>query len=72
MSATQLLNFLDSDLQTPQGSQQVAGGLTLNNPVTSTILPQLALSLDNSELADKIIDQWNIDQGESASINVGY
>ena len=37
-SATRLLNFLDSDLQTPDGSQEVSGRLTLDNTVTPTTL----------------------------------
>jgi len=37
-SATQLLTFLNSDLQTPDGSQQVAVGPTLENTVTPTTL----------------------------------
>jgi len=48
-SATRLLTFLDSDLQTPDGSQQVAVGLTLENTVTPTTLRHLALSLDELE-----------------------
>jgi len=38
VSATRLLNFLDSDLKTPNGSLEVAGGLTLDNTVTPTTL----------------------------------
>ena len=37
-TATQLLSFLDSDPQTPEGSQKVAVGLTLDNTVTPTTL----------------------------------
>ena len=36
--ATRLLNFLDSDLQTPNCSQELGGGLTLDNTVTPTTL----------------------------------
>ena len=53
VSATRLLNFLDSDLQTPNRSQEVTGGLTLDNTVTSTTLRQLALSLDDIEPAQE-------------------
>ena len=70
-SATRLLNFLDSDLQTPDGSQQVAGELTLDNTVTPTTLRQLALSLDDLEPAEETTDPWDMEQGESGSINDG-
>jgi len=52
VSATRLLNFLDSDLQTPNCSQELGGGLTLANTVTPTTLRQLALSLDDLEPAE--------------------
>ena len=71
MSATRLLNFLDSDLQTRNGSQEVAGGLTLDNTVTPTTLRQLALSLDDLEPAEATTDPWDMEQGESASIDAG-
>jgi len=44
-TATRLLSFLNSDPQTPDGSQEVAVGLTLDNTVTPTTLRQLALSI---------------------------
>jgi len=69
VSATRLLNFLDSDLQTPDGSQEVAGGLTLDNPATPTTLRQLALCLDNPEPAEETTGPWDMEQGESASID---
>ena len=71
MSATQLLNFLDSNLQTPNGLQEVAGGLTLNNTVTPTTLRQLTRSLDDLEPAEETTDPWDMEQGESASIDAG-
>jgi len=71
VSVTQLLNFLDSHLQTPNGSQEVAGGLTLDNTVTPTTLPQLALSLDDLEPAEETTDPWDMEHGESASIDAG-
>jgi len=71
MSATRLLNFLNSDLQTPNGSQEVAGGLTLDNTVTPTTLGQLTLSLDNLKPAEETTDRWDMEQGESASIDAG-
>jgi len=37
VSATRVLTLLDSDLQTPDGSQQVAVGLPLENTVTPTV-----------------------------------
>ena len=70
-SAIRLLNFLDSDLHTPDGSQQVAGGLTLDNTMTPTTLRQLALSLDDLETAEETTDLWDMEQGESGSINTG-
>ena len=66
-----LLNFLDSDLQTPNGSQEVAGGLTLDNTVTPTTLRQLALRLDDLEPAEETTDLWDMEQGESACIDAG-
>ena len=48
-TATRLLSFLDSDPQTPDGSQEVAVGLTLDNTVTPTTLRQLALSIGDLE-----------------------
>jgi len=60
VSATQLLNFLDSDLQTENGSQQVAGGLTLVNTVTPTKLRQLALLLHDLEPAEETNDPWDM------------
>ena len=71
MSATRLLNFLYSDLQTPNGSQEVAGGLTLENTVTPTTLRLLALSLDDLEPAEETTDPWDREQGASASIEAG-
>ena len=71
MSATRLRNFLDSDLQTLNGSQEVAVGLTLDNTVTPPTLRQLALSLDDLEPAEETTDLWDMGQGESASIDAG-
>ena len=53
------------------GSQEVAGGLTLDNTVTPTRLRQLALSLDDLEPAEETTDPWDMEQGESASIDAG-
>jgi len=47
--ATRLHSFLDSDPQTPDGSQEGAVGLTLDNTVTPTTLRQLALSIGDLE-----------------------
>jgi len=71
VSATRLLNFLHSEPQTPNRSQEVAGGLTLDNTVTPTTLRQLALSLDDLEPAEETTDLWDMEQGESASIDAG-
>jgi len=71
VSATRLLTFIDSDLQTPNGPQEVAGGLTLDNTVTPTILRQLVLRLDDLETAEETTDPWDMEQGESASIDAG-
>ena len=69
--ATRLLTFLDSDLQTPDGSQEVAMGLTLENTVTPTTLRHLALSLDDLELpeeaaADSELSDMEQEQGVSS------
>jgi len=56
VSTTWLLHFLDSDLETPDGSQEVVEGLTLDNTVTLTILGQLVLSLDDQEPAEETND----------------
>jgi len=48
-TATRLLSSLDSDPQTPDSSQEVAVGLTLDNTVTPTTLRQLALSIGDLE-----------------------
>jgi len=48
-TATLLLSFLDCDPPTPDGSQEVAVGLTLDNTVTPTTLRQLALSIGDLE-----------------------
>ena len=71
MSATRLLNFLNLDLRTPNGTQEVAGRLTLDNTVTPTTLRQLVLSLDDLEPAEETTDPWDMEQGESASIDAG-
>ena len=47
--ATRLHIFLDSDPQTPDGSQEVAVGLTLDNTVSPTTLSQLALSIGDQQ-----------------------
>jgi len=69
-SATQLLTFLDSDVQTPDGSQQVAVGLTLENTVTPTTLRHLALSLDDLEPPEEAAadsELWDIEQEQGVS-----
>ena len=71
MWASRLLNFLDSDVQSPDGSQEVAGGLTLNNTVTPTTLRQLALTLDDLEQAEETTNPWDMQERESASIDAG-
>ena len=70
-TATRLPSFLDSDLQRPDSSGEVAVGLTLDNTVTPTTLRQLALSLDDLEPAEETTDPWDMEQGESASIDAG-
>jgi len=69
-SATRLLTFLDSDLQTPDGSQQVAVGLTLENTVTPTTLRHLVLSLDDLEPPEEAAadsEGWDIEQEQGVS-----
>jgi len=71
VSATLLLNFLNSDLQTPNGSQEVAGELTLDNTLNPTTLRQLALTLDDLDPAEDTTNPWDMEQGECASIDAG-
>jgi len=71
VSATRLLHFRDSDLQTPNGSKEVAGGLTLHNTVTPTTLRQLALTLDDLGPVEETTHPLDIEHGESASIDAG-
>jgi len=69
-SATGLLTFLHSALQTPAGSQQVAMGLTLENTVTPTTLRHLALSLDDLEPPEEAAadsELWDIEQEQGVS-----
>jgi len=69
-TATRLLSFLDSDLQTPDGSQEVAVVLTLHNTVTPTTLRQLALSikdLESQEEAAVHSEPLDIEQGQGGS-----
>jgi len=71
-SATWLLTFLDSDLQTPDGSQQVAMRLTLENTVTPTTLQHLALSLDDLEPPEEAAadsELWDIEQEQGVRSN---
>jgi len=49
----------------------MAGGLTLDNTVTPTTLRQHALSLDDLEPTEDTTDSWDLEQGESASIDAG-
>jgi len=49
----------------------VAGGLTLHNSVTLTILRQLVLRLDDLEPAEETTDPWDMEQGESARLDEG-
>ena len=69
-SATRLLTFVDSDLQTPNGAQQVALGLSLVNTVTPKILRHLAVSLDDLEPPEEpAVDSelWDIEQEQGVS-----
>ena len=69
-TATRLLSFLDSDPQTPDGSQEVAVGLTLANTVTPTTLRHLALSLEDLERPEETAvhsEPWDMEQGQGES-----
>jgi len=69
-SATRLLTFLDSDLPTPDGSQQVAVGLTLENTMTPTTLRHLVLSLNDLEPPEEAAadsELWDIEQEQGVS-----
>jgi len=48
-TATRLLSFLNSDPQTPDSSQEVALGLTLDHTVTPTTLRHIALCIEDLE-----------------------
>ena len=43
----------------------------MDTSVTPTTLRQLALSLDDLEPAEETTDLWDMEQGESASIDAG-
>jgi hypothetical protein len=69
-TATRLLSFLDSDPQTPDGSQEVAMGLTLDNTVTPTTLRQLALSIEDLESQEEAAvhsEPSDMEQGQGRS-----
>jgi len=69
-TATRLLSFLDSDPQTPDGSQEVAMGLTLDNTVTPTTLRQLALSIEDLESQEEAgvhSEPSDMEQGQGGS-----
>jgi len=69
-TATRLLSFLDSDPQTPDGSQEVAMGLTLDNTVTPTTLRQLALSIEDVESQEEAAvhsEPSDMEQGQGRS-----
>ena len=53
LRATQLVSLLDSDSQTPDGSQEVAAGLPLDNTMTPTTLRQLALTIEDLQLPEE-------------------
>jgi len=69
-TATRLLSFLDSDPQSPDGSHELAMGLTLDNTVTPTTLRQLALSieaLESQEEAAMHSEPSDVEQGQGGS-----
>jgi len=69
-TATRLLSLLDSDPQTPDGLQEVAMGLTLDNTVTPTTLRQLALSIEDLESQEEAAvhsEPSHMDQGQGGS-----
>ena len=69
-SATRLLTFLDSDLLTPDGLEQVAVGLTLENTMTPTTLRHHAVSLDDLEPPEEAAadsELWDIEQEQGVS-----
>jgi len=69
-TATRLLSFLDSDPRTPEGSQEVAMGLTLANTVTPTTLRQPALSIEDLEWQEEAAvhsEPSDMEQGQGGS-----
>jgi len=69
-TAARLQSFRDSAPQTPDRSQDVAMGLTLDNTVTPTTLRQLALSIDDLESQEEAAvhsEPSDIEQGQGGS-----
>jgi len=69
-TATRLLSFPHSDPQTPDGLQEGAMELTLDNTVTPTTLRQLALSIEDLELEEEAAvhsELSDIEQGQGGS-----
>jgi len=69
-TATRVLSFLNSNPQTPGGSQEVAMGLTLDNTVTPTTLRQLALSIEDLQSQEEAAvhsEPSDIEQGQGGS-----
>ena len=69
-TATRLLSFVDSDPPTPDGSQKVAMGLTLDNSVIPTTLQQLTLSIEDLESQEEAAvysEPSDMEQGQGGS-----
>ena len=65
-----LLSFVDSDPPPPDGSQEVAVGLTLDHTVTPTTLRQLALSIEDLESQEEAAvhsEPSDMEQGQGGS-----
>ena len=72
-TAPRLRRFLDSDPQTPDGSHEVAMGLTLDNTVTPTTLRRLALSIEDLESQEEAVvhsELSDMEQGQGGSNDV--
>jgi len=69
-TATPLWRFLDSDPHTPDGSPEVAMGLTVDNTVTPTTLRQLVLSIEDLESQEEAAvhsEPSDMEQGQGGS-----
>jgi len=70
LPATLIQSFLDSNPQTPEGSQEEGMGLTLDNTVTPTTFRQLVLSVKDLDWPEDTVvhsKPSDMDQGQGGS-----